>query len=169
MKPWRQPKIFKEFFCLVIYQTFDWLIENSISYMGAQAFRPIVIKYRPMITIFPRNYILLTYCGYQLRFHYCQMFCSLSHYWNEFSVHWYKLTSWLFCAVDQRLHRPYKSIISKLLNGNFSLGTIHTLRQHNFGIFLTHPPTKGQLNSKANFKVFILNQKTNKNIFVFLP
>ena len=61
-----------------------------------------------------------TYCGYQLISHYCQMFCSLSHYWSEFSVHWYRLTSSLFCAVDQCLHRPYKSIISELLPGNFS-------------------------------------------------
>ena len=29
--------------------------------------------------------------------------------------------------------------------------------------------SKGQLSSKANVKVFYLNQKTNENIFVFLP
>jgi hypothetical protein len=36
-------------------------------------------------------------------------------------------------------------------------------------IFVQSVGTKGQLNSKANSKLFHLNQKTNVNIFVFLP
>ena len=66
-------------------------------------------------------------------------------------------------------HTTTNSTRSLRQKSSAEMTPLGTIPEQSYGELEFPLPTKGQLISKANSKLFHLNQKTNENIFVFLP